>query len=57
VLTALDDETLATQASQEGAQDYLIKGKIETPALLRALRYAIERRHRRQATLWGAPRD
>jgi hypothetical protein len=33
VLTALDDEPLATQASQEGAQDYLIKGKIETPAL------------------------
>jgi sigma-B regulation protein RsbU (phosphoserine phosphatase) len=43
VLTGLDDESLATQALQEGAQDYLIKGQIETHALLRALRYAIER--------------
>jgi signal transduction histidine kinase len=44
VLTNLDDESLATQAMQEGAQDYLIKGQIETRALLRALRYAIERK-------------
>jgi signal transduction histidine kinase len=43
VLTGLDDESLAIQALQEGAQDYLIKGQIETHALLRALRYAIER--------------
>jgi signal transduction histidine kinase len=44
VLTGLDDESLAAQAMQEGAQDYLIKGQIETRALLRALRYAIERK-------------
>ena len=44
VLTGLDDETLATQALQEGAQDYLIKGQIETRGLLRALRYAVERK-------------
>jgi signal transduction histidine kinase len=43
VLTGLDDELLAAQALQEGAQDYLIKGQIETRGLLRALRYAIER--------------
>ena len=43
VLTGLDDEVLAAQALQEGAQDYLIKGQIETYALLRSLRYAIER--------------
>src|SRR6185503_15301019 len=43
VLTGLDDETLAAQALQEGAQDYLIKGQIETRGLQRALRYAIER--------------
>ena len=30
VLTGLDDESLAAQALQEGAQDYLIKGQIET---------------------------
>jgi signal transduction histidine kinase len=44
VLTGLDDERLATQALQEGAQDYLIKGQIETRGLLRALRYANERK-------------
>jgi diguanylate cyclase (GGDEF)-like protein/PAS domain S-box-containing protein len=44
VLTGLDDESLAAQALQEGAQDYLIKGQIETRGLLRALRHAIERK-------------
>jgi PAS domain S-box-containing protein len=44
VLTGLDDESLATQALQEGAQDYLIKGEIDARGLLRALRYAIERK-------------
>ena len=48
VLTALDDEEMAAQALQEGAQDYLIKGQIENRALPRALRHAIER-HRMQA--------
>jgi two-component system cell cycle sensor histidine kinase/response regulator CckA len=43
VLTILDDESLGVQALQEGAQDYLIKGQIES-GLLRALRYAIERK-------------
>jgi diguanylate cyclase (GGDEF)-like protein/PAS domain S-box-containing protein len=44
VLTGLDDELLAGVALQEGAQDYLIKGEIETRGLLRALRYAVERK-------------
>src|ERR1700691_40604 len=44
VLTSLDDESLAEQALQEGAQDYLIKGEIEIRGLLRALRYATERK-------------
>jgi diguanylate cyclase (GGDEF)-like protein/PAS domain S-box-containing protein len=44
VLTGLDDDSLATQSLREGAQDYLIKGQIETRGLLRALRYAIERK-------------
>ena len=43
VVTGLDDESLAAQALQEGAQDYLIKGQIDARGLLRALRYAIER--------------
>src|SRR6266436_3072710 len=49
VLTGLDDEALATQALQEGAQDYLIKGQIDARGLLRALRYAIERKSMEEA--------
>src|SRR5580704_14207560 len=44
VLTALDDESMAAQALQEGVQDYLIKGQIDARGLLRALRYAVERK-------------
>jgi diguanylate cyclase (GGDEF)-like protein/PAS domain S-box-containing protein len=44
VLTGWDDDSLAGRALQEGAQDYLIKGEIEARGLLRALRYAIERK-------------
>jgi diguanylate cyclase (GGDEF)-like protein/PAS domain S-box-containing protein len=49
VLTGLDDESMATQALQEGAQDYLIKGQIDARGLLRALRYAIERKSMEEA--------
>src|SRR5580704_13150480 len=44
VLTSLDDESMAAQALQEGVQDYLIKGQIDARGLLRALRYAVERK-------------
>jgi len=44
VLSGMDDESMALQALQEGAQDYLMKGQIEPRELLRAMRYAIERK-------------
>ena len=47
VLAGLNDETLASEALKEGAQDYLIKGQLESRALPRALRHAVER-HRLQ---------
>jgi DNA-binding NarL/FixJ family response regulator len=43
VLTGCDDELMADLALQEGAQDFLVKGQIETPGLLRAIRYATQR--------------
>jgi diguanylate cyclase (GGDEF)-like protein/PAS domain S-box-containing protein len=49
VLTGRDDESLAALALQEGAQDYLIKGQIDSRGLLRALRYAIERKTMEEA--------
>jgi two-component system cell cycle sensor histidine kinase/response regulator CckA len=44
ILTGLDDETIATQALQIGAQDYLLKGQIDPRSLSRALRYSVERK-------------
>jgi serine phosphatase RsbU (regulator of sigma subunit) len=44
VLTGLDDEHLGNQAVAAGAQDYLVKGKVDGQVLIRAVRYAVERR-------------
>lgn len=45
VMSGLDDEALALKAVREGAQDYLVKGQFDGLLLLRAIRYAIERKH------------
>ena len=44
VLSNLDDEKLATEAVHTGAQDYLVKDRINGNHLVRSLRYAIERK-------------
>jgi PAS domain S-box-containing protein len=44
VLSGLDDTNVATQAVQIGAQDYLIKGQVDASLLMRAIRYALERK-------------
>jgi len=49
VLTGRDDQLLATQALNLGAQDYLVKGNFNTELLVRAVRYAFERKQSEQA--------
>lgn len=43
VLTGNDDEDIALQAVQKGAQDYLVKQKVDAEVISRVIRYAIER--------------
>ncbi|HEY2460343.1 MAG TPA: diguanylate cyclase [Candidatus Acidoferrum sp.] len=50
VLTGSDDEHLAADAVQAGAQDYLTKGQVDARTFPRALRYAMER-HRLKTTV------
>jgi len=44
VLTGLDDENVALQAVQAGAQDYLVKSRAEGDTIVRSIRYAVERK-------------
>jgi len=44
VLTGLDDEETGIRAVQIGAQDYLVKGAVDSNLLTRSIRYAIARK-------------
>jgi len=44
IMTGLDDEEMAVAAAKIGAQDYLVKGHIDSRGLGRSLRYARERK-------------
>jgi len=43
VLTGLGDEDLGLRMIRDGAQDYLVKSRVERYVLVKAIRYAIER--------------
>ena len=49
VLSGLTDEEIAVQALQSGAQDYLVKGQVDSALLIRAIRYAIGRTQAEEA--------
>ena len=43
VLTGMDDGDLALEAVRKGAQDYLVKGRVDGNMLVRAINHAVER--------------
>lgn len=45
IMTGHKDQALAFKAVQKGAQDYLYKGDPSSTAIIRTIRYAIERQH------------
>ena len=49
LLTGLDDEELAVAAMRDGAQDYLVKGRVDGGLLTRSIVYAIERKRAAEA--------
>jgi PAS domain S-box-containing protein len=49
ILSGLDDEKLAVRAVKDGAQDFLVKGRINSTMLSRTIRYAIERKRSEQS--------
>ena len=44
ITTGAGDENLAIEALRRGAQDYLLKGRLEAATLTRSVRYALERK-------------
>ncbi|HYD63607.1 MAG TPA: EAL domain-containing protein [Noviherbaspirillum sp.] len=49
VLSGLSDEDIALRAVQSGAQDYLVKGHVDSALLVRSIRYAMERSRTEEA--------
>lgn len=48
IMTGSDDEALGVRAVKLGAQDYLVKGQVDSRLLRRALKYAVERKQMEQ---------
>ncbi len=50
VLSGLVDEEVAIQAVGDGAQDYLVKGQVDSNLISRAMQYAVERKRIEEET-------
>ena len=57
VLTGLAEDEAGSQAVAAGAEDYLVKGRVDASMLAHAIRYAIERKQAEQARIAGTGRQ
>src|SRR5215471_12225667 len=57
VLTGHDDKKVALSAVKTGAQDYLVKGKLDRELLLRSMQYSIERKRYQEQLEYQANYD
>ncbi|HET7201239.1 MAG TPA: diguanylate cyclase, partial [Burkholderiales bacterium] len=57
VLTGHDDQTVALSAVKTGAQDFLVKGKLDRELLLRSMQYSIERKRYQEQLEYQANYD
>ncbi len=57
IMSGNEDESLAVAGVREGAQDYLVKGRVEGDVLTRALRYAMERKRTEDRLTYLAHHD
>ena len=57
VLSGVSDQSLALQAVQQGAQDYLVKGQGHPELLVRSIIYAIERKRTEERLTYLAQYD
>jgi CheY-like chemotaxis protein len=57
VLTGLAEEKAGSQAVAAGAQDYLVKGRVDASMLAHATRYAMERKQAEQARIAATGRQ
>jgi len=56
VLSGTESEEWAVEAVRLGAQDYLVKGQVSGPLLVRAIRYALQRKQAQDALLQNESR-
>jgi two-component system cell cycle response regulator len=57
VLSGQEDDALALLAVREGAQDYLVKGRVDHNHIVRAISYAIERKQQQAVLVHQALHD
>ncbi len=57
VLTGHDDQTVALSAVKTGAQDFLVKGKLDRELLVRSIQYSIERKRYQEQLEYQANYD